>query len=151
MWLWFCEVVFFFFPVLTELFSSEADRYMRVWFRAWAFLSPALVFEANKRVIRPTGFQTRLELSKNKITPLRIPRNHIIWPQRRAVLGHRRPTGQSGGFRTREGPAEPARSPPANERDRGLVGTGTGNRVIHLATNPKPPRTKPWRWLTERW
>ncbi len=51
---------------------------MRAWFRACAFLSPALVFEANKRVIRPTGFQPRLELSKNKITPLRIPLNHII-------------------------------------------------------------------------
>lgn len=46
--------------------------------RACASLSPGLVFEANKRVIRPDGFQLSLELGKNKITPLRIPLNHII-------------------------------------------------------------------------
>lgn len=122
---------------------------MRAWFRACSFLSPALVFEANKRVIRPTGFQTRLELSKNKITPLRIPLNHIIWPQRLAVLGHRRTTRQSRGFRTRAGPDEPARNPTANERDQGGW-RGTGNWVIHSATNPKTFRTKRGRWWRER-
>lgn len=84
--------------------------------RACAFLSLGLVFEANKRVIRADGFQLSLELGKNKISPLRIPLNHIIWPQRLAVLGHSRPTAQSGGIRTRAGHDEPARNPPANER-----------------------------------
>lgn len=60
------------FSVLTDLFSSSSKM------RACAFLSLGLVFEANKRVIRADGFQLSLELGKNKISPLRIPLNHII-------------------------------------------------------------------------